>query len=321
VWTGPIGGRAIRIAARGSRVACWYDFGMQADPARTDAFEEYRELMFGIAYRMLGSVADAEDTIQETWLRWNQIDRGAVVDPRGYLVRAVTRTSIDQLRRAKARREQYIGSWLPEPLLTGPDSAEDVTRADSVSMAILVMLERLSPLERAVFVLHEVFGFSYPEVAAVIDRSEAAVRQLGSRARGNVRGRPRFAANGKQIRQVTERFLAACLGGDLGGLMELLAPDVTMWVDSNGRSEGGPREPVSGALPIAEYFASVAGRFPEGMRSRYVEFNGSGSGLFVVGDEVYAAFVLDFAEPDGRVEAIWVIREEGKLSRIRIPAD
>jgi RNA polymerase sigma-70 factor (ECF subfamily) len=289
---------------------------MQADSTRIDAFDQYRELMFGICYRMLGSVADAEDTVQETWLRWNQIDRDSVVDPRGYLVRAVTRTAIDQLRRAKARREQYVGSWLPEPLLTGPDSAESVTRADSVSMAIMVMLERLSPLERAVFVLREVFGFSYPEVALAIDRSEAAVRQLGSRARANVRGRPRFPV-GKETKKITERFLAACLGGDLGGLMELLAPDVTMSVDSNGRSEGGPLQPVHGARPIAEYFASVAGRFPAGIHSRYVELNGNDSGLFIVGDEVYAAFVLDFA-PDGRVAAIWIIREENKLSRIPV---
>ncbi|TCO59775.1 RNA polymerase sigma-70 factor (ECF subfamily) [Actinocrispum wychmicini] len=286
----------------------------------TTVFEQYRELMFGISYRMLGSVADAEDTIQETWLRWNRIDRDSVVDPRGYLVRAVTRTSIDQLRRAKARREQYIGSWLPEPLLTGPDSAESAARADSVSMAILVMLERLSPLERAVFVLNEVFGFSFPEVAAVVDRTEAAVRQLGRRARANVQGRRRFSAGGKETKQITERFLAACLGGDLGGLMELLAPDVTMCVDSNGRSEGGPRQPLHGARAVAEYFAWVADRFPAGIRSRYVELNGSGSGLFIVDDEVYAAFVLDFApEPADRVEAIWIIREENKLSRIPVP--
>jgi RNA polymerase sigma factor (sigma-70 family) len=294
---------------------------MQAEPSGTEVFEQYRELMFGIAYQMLGSVADAEDTIQETWLRWNKIDRTSVVDPRGYLVRAVTRTAIDQLRRAKARREQYVGPWLPEPVPTGPDLAESVALADSVSMAILVTLERLSPLERAVFVLREVFGFSYPEVALAIDRSEAAVRQLGSRARANVRGRPRFAAGDQQTRQVTERFLAACLGGDLGELMELLAPEVTMRVDSNGRSEGGPLQPVYGARAIAEYFASVAGRFPSGIRPHYVELNGSDSGLFLVGGEVYAAFVLDFAPgPDYRVEAIWVIREESKLSRIPIPS-
>ncbi|MET0134048.1 MAG: RNA polymerase sigma factor SigJ [Kibdelosporangium sp.] len=293
---------------------------MKADPTRTDVFERYRELMFGISYRMLGSVADAEDTVQETWLRWNQVDRDSVVDPRGYLVRAVTRTSIDQLRRAKVRREQYVGSWLPEPLPTGPDSAEGVLRADSVSMAILVLLERLSPLERAVFVLREVFGFSHAEVATAIDRSEAAVRQLARRARADLQGHPRFPANGKETRRITERFLAACVGGDLSGLMQLLAPDVTMRVDSNGRSEGGPLQPIHGATAIAEYFASVAGRLPAGIRSRYVELNGSSSGLLVIGDEVYAAFVLDIApEPDGRVEAIWVVREEGKLSRIPIP--
>ncbi|GAB3444279.1 RNA polymerase sigma-70 factor [Actinophytocola sediminis] len=252
-------------------------------------------------------------------MRWNHVDRGAVDDPRGYLVRAVTRTSIDHLRRAKVRRENYVGSWLPEPLLTEPDSADSVARNDSVSMAVLVMLERLSPLERAVFVLHEVFGFSYPEVARAIDRSEVAVRQLGSRARANVRGSRRFAASGQQARRITERFLAACLGGDLGVLMELLAPNVTMWVDSNGQSEGGPRQPVHGAPAIAEYFAAVAGRFPAGIRSRYVELNGSGGGLFIVDNEVYAAFVLDFAaDEDSRVDAIWVIREENKLSRIPV---
>ncbi|PZS34705.1 MAG: RNA polymerase subunit sigma-24, partial [Pseudonocardiales bacterium] len=230
--------------------------------------------MFGISYRMLGTVADAEDSIQETWLRWNKIDQSLIADPRGYLVRAVTRTSIDQLRRAKARREQYIGSWLPEPLLTGPDVADGAVRDESVSMAIMVMLESTSPLERAVFVLREVFGFSYPEVAQAVGRSDAAVRQLGHRAKINLQQRrSRFQPGPRESRRATERFLAACLGGDLSELMEVLAPEVTLWVDAHGTSEGA-REPIHGATAIGEYLASIAPRYPDGIQFRYAEFNG-----------------------------------------------
>lgn len=279
-------------------------------------FERHRELMFGISYRMLGTVADAEDTIQETWLRWRRVDQAGVKDPRGYLVRAVTHTSIDQLRRAKARRESYIGQWLPEPLVTSPDAADTTLRFESVSMALLVLLERLSPLERAVFVLHDVFGFNFAEVAPLLDRSESAVRQLGKRARDNVRGVPRFPVDREQSRRVTERFLAACVGGDLDGLLAVLAPDVTLWVDSNGRSEGGPLEPLRGAAAIAGYLHSLAGRFPRNLTARPVDINGEDGGLFLDGDDLYAAFALGFA--DGGISAIRVVREAGKLSRLRV---
>ncbi|MBA2471961.1 MAG: RNA polymerase sigma factor SigJ [Pseudonocardiales bacterium] len=288
------------------------------NPSQDDAFEQYRSLMFGISYRMLGTVADAEDTIQETWLRWNKIDQSLVADARGYLVRAVTRTSIDQLRRAKARREQYIGSWLPEPLLTGPDVADGAVQDELVSMAILVMLESASPLERAVFVLREVFGFSYPEVAQAVGRSDAAVRQLGHRAKIHLQQRrSRFQAGPRESRRVTERFLAACLGGDLSELMQVLAPEVTLWVDAHGTSEGA-REPIHGATAIGQYLASIAPRYPAGIHFRYAEFNGEPGGVLVVGRDVYAAVALEL-EPTGSVAAIRVVRTPEKLSRLKVP--
>lgn len=285
-----------------------------------DVFEQHRELMFGISYRMLGSVADAEDTLQETWLRWNQVDQAAVADPRGYLVRAVTRTSIDQLRRAKARREQYVGPWLPEPLVTGPDVADDATKAASVSMAIMVMLESLSPLERAVYVLREVFVFSYPEVARAVGKSEAAVRQLGSRANAHLRQRrPRFQPSRQERRQATERFLDACLGGDLSELMSVLAPNVTLWIDAQGTSEGA-RDPLHTSTVIAQYLASIAGRYPAGLSARYATVNASAGGLMTAGGEVYAVLALDFVEtPDGaRIDAIRVVRTADKLARVSV---
>ncbi|PZS30087.1 MAG: RNA polymerase subunit sigma-24 [Pseudonocardiales bacterium] len=288
------------------------------NPRKDDPFEQHRSLMFGISYRMLGTVADAEDTIQETWLRWNKIDQSLVADARGYLVRAVTRTSIDQLRRAKARREQYIGSWLPEPLLTGPDVADRVVQDKLVSMAILVMLESTSPLERAVFVLREVFGFSYPEVAQAVGRSDAAVRQLGHRAKTHLRQpRSRFQAGPRESRRVTERFLEACLGGDLSELLKVLAPGVTLWVDAHGTSEGA-RQPIHGAAAIGEYLASIAPRYPDGIHFRYAEFNGEPGGLLAVGRDVYAVVALEL-EPAGSVAAIRVVRTPEKLSRLNVP--
>jgi len=288
------------------------------NPIPEDVFEQYRSLMFGISYRVLGSVADAEDTIQETWLRWNQIDQSLVIDPRGYLVRAVTRTSIDQLRRAKARREQYIGSWLPEPLLTGSGAADAAVHDDSISMAILVMLESTSPLERAVFVLREVFGFSYPEVAQAVGRSESAVRQLGHRAKTHMQQRRlRFQPEPQESRRVTERFLAACLGGDLSELMEVLAPDVTLWVDAYGTSEGA-RQPIHGARTIGEYLKSIAHRYPDGIQLRYAEFNSDPGGLLVADGELYAAVSVELL-PTGLVTAIRVVRTPEKLTHLQVP--
>jgi RNA polymerase sigma factor (sigma-70 family) len=197
-----------------------------ADPAyATRVFGEHRDLLVGVAYRVLGTVTDAEDAVQEAWVRWSKVDPAEVANSRAFLVRVTTRLAIDRLRRAKARRESYIGPWLPEPTLTGHDVAEDVELAESVSMAMLVVLETLSPLERAVFVLREAFGMPYAEIGEVIGRKEEAVRQLAHRARDHVRERgARFEADQETHRHVTERFLEAAVGGDVEALMEVLAP-------------------------------------------------------------------------------------------------
>jgi RNA polymerase sigma-70 factor (ECF subfamily) len=194
----------------------------------TEAFAEHRRLLFDVAYRMTGSVADAEDLVQEAWLRWSAVDSSNVDNPRAYLVRTVTNLSVNQLTSARARRETYIGSWLPEPLLTQPDSGQEAELAESISMAMLVVLETLSPLERTVFVLHEVFGYAHVEIASILDRSEPAVRQTATRARAHVAARRppiRTPATG-YAKRAAERFKEACAGGNLNALMELLAPDV-----------------------------------------------------------------------------------------------
>jgi RNA polymerase sigma-70 factor (ECF subfamily) len=201
----------------------------------TELFEEHRGLLFSVAYRMLGTVADAEDIVQDAWLRWSGAERSAVAEPKAYLIRIVTNTAIDRLRSAQARRESYAGPWLPEPALTSPDIADDVELAESVSLAMLVVLETLSPLERAVFVLREVFGFSHAEVATALDRTEASVRQFAHRARRHVtERRPRFAPDPAEQRRVTEEFLSAALGGDLDRLLAVLAPEVVLVSDVNG---------------------------------------------------------------------------------------
>ncbi len=214
---------------------------MTVDPA-TEVFEEHRPLLMGVAYRMLGRVADAEDVVQDAWLRWSADDRSGVREPRGFLVRVTTRLAIDRLRRIKARGETYVGPWLPEPYVTDfggtvADTAERAVLADSVSLAVLVVMETLSPLERAVFVLREAFGHPYADIAAMTGRGEAAVRQLGARARRHVdERRPRYDVDPARRRALTERFLAAAAGGDLAGLMELLAPDVQLVGDSGGKA-------------------------------------------------------------------------------------
>lgn len=184
------------------------------DAELDDPFLQHRRLLFGTAYRMLGSVADAEDILQDAWLKWADVDQAAVQNPRAYLVRTVTNLALNRLTSARARREAYVGPWLPEPLLTTPDVAEHAELAESVSLAMLVVLETLSPLERAVFVLREVFGYSNSEIAEALGKSEAAIRQTAHRAKAHVEARrPRFETDTAQRREVTERFLAACMTG------------------------------------------------------------------------------------------------------------
>ena len=206
---------------------------------RDAVFTAHRARLVGVAYRLLGSVGDAEDVVQEAWLRWARVDTATVADPLAFLVRTVSRLALDRLRRIAARREAYVGPWLPEPVLTGgpDDPAAEAERASSVSMAMLVVLETLSPLERTVFVLHEAFAYSYAEIAEIVDRSPAAVRQLAHRAREHVAARrPRFAPT-RRCAARHRALPARRVDGDLAALLELLAPDVTSWADGGGKAK------------------------------------------------------------------------------------
>jgi RNA polymerase sigma-70 factor, ECF subfamily len=289
------------------------------DDAALALFQQHRPVLFGIAYRMLSSVADAEDILQDAWLRWSRVDTAAVDDPRAYLARAVTNLSLNRLGSAAARREAYVGPWLPEPLVTAPDEASGgVERAEAVSLAMLVVLETLSPLERAVFVLREVFGFSYAEVAAMVDRGEAAVRQTGHRAREAVRARrSRYQAPARLRRQVTEEFLAACLGGDLNRMLELLAPDVTLWSDGGGRIRAALR-PILGADKVSRWLLGILSVRPvPELAVHLVDVNGE-PGLLVTSAGVPDSVMCAELDEHG-ICGIRVIRNPDKLVLVRVP--
>jgi RNA polymerase sigma-70 factor (ECF subfamily) len=283
----------------------------------TQVFEEHRNLLFAVAYRMLGTVADAEDVVQDAWLRWSASDRAEVVEPKAYLVRIASNLALDRLRSAQVRRESYVGPWLPEPLLTSPDVAQDAEMADSVSMAMLVVLETLTPLERAVFVLHEVFGFAFGEIAQTLDRSEASVRQLGHRARAHVQARrPRFETGPAERRAATDRFFAAALGGDLNQLMEVLAPEVTLWTDGGGKVRAALRT-ISGADKVARWLVAVtdqtyAGVEPHDMRLRHADINGH-PGLVIDGPAGPITAMTADIDDLGRVLAIHLVANPDKL--------
>ncbi len=283
-------------------------------------FDEYRNLLFSVAYRILGTAADAEDAVQDSWVRWSAADRSQVADPKAYLVRIVSNVAMDRLRSVSSRRETYVGPWLPEPILTSTDTAEDVAAADSVSMALLVVLETLSPLERAVFVLKEAFGFSYGEIAGAVERSEDAVRQAAHRARSHVQARrPRFHADRAKQRTVTERFLTAATGGDINGLMELLAPDVTLWTDGGGKVRQAMR-PITGAGKVAVWFAAVGTRAYEGvlpseMSVELVELNGGLGVMFTGAGRVISTLSLE-VDADGRVVEIHNVANPEKLRAV-----
>ncbi|MEU2077201.1 RNA polymerase sigma-70 factor [Streptomyces sp. NPDC013489] len=285
----------------------------------TEHFEEHRSMLLGVAYRMLGRAADAEDVVQEAWLRWTAEDRTEVREPRAFLVRITTRLAIDRLRQAQARRESYVGPWLPEPVVTdfgptAPDTAERALLADSVSLAVLVVLESLSPLERAVFVLREAFGFPYAEIATALDRSEAAVRQLAGRARRHVdEGKPRYDVDPTERRDLTERFLAAAAGGDLGGLLALLAPDVRLVGDSGGKSKA-PLRIIESADKVGRFLHATAQGADEIFEFRFLELNGAPALLALVDGRPDSVFQIEVL--DGRVQCVYIIRNPDKLQAL-----
>src|SRR3984957_8946849 len=223
-----------------------------------DPFVTHRSLLFTVAYEMLGSAVDAEDVVQETWLRWADVDHAEVRDPRAYLVQMVTRQALNRLRTVSRQREDYVGEWLPEPLVTSPDVAEDAELAENVSIAMLTVLETLGPTERAVFVLHEVFETPYEEIAVVVGKSAAAVRQIGHRARQHVAARrPRMQVDRAQQEAILEQFMAAITSGDVQALVEVLAPSVVLIADGGGLVAAA-RKPLTGAERVVGFLARVA---------------------------------------------------------------
>ena len=297
--------------------------------AALEAFDRHRRLLFSVAYQMLGSVADAEDVVQDAWLRWSAADRGDVVDERAYLVRIVSRLALDRLDSARARRESYVGPWLPEPLLTGrapvasaPQAADPEDAAElgeQVSLALLVVLETLSPAERAVFVLREAFGMSTAEVAAALGRSEAAVRQMTHRAREHVQARqPRFDTDRAAQREVTERFLAAAVGGDVETLLAAMAPGVVLIADGGGKVTAA-RRPIVGADKVARFLAAVGpqGAHLPGLRVEVSELNGAPAVVAWTDEGPFMALQLVLA--DGLVEQVLYVANPDKLAGLVVP--
>ncbi|MEW2564041.1 RNA polymerase sigma-70 factor [Streptomyces griseorubiginosus] len=287
-----------------------------ATDTETDVFEEHRPVLQGVAYRMLGRVSDAEDVVQDAWLRWSAADRSEVREPRAYLVRVTTRLAIDRLRQVKARGETYVGPWLPEPYVTDfgdtvPDTAEQAVLADSVSLAVMVVLESLSPLERAVFVLREAFGYPYADIAAMLDRGEPAVRQLAGRARKHVdERRPRYEVDPARRRDLTERFLVAAGGGDLEALMSLLAPDVRLVGDSGGKTKA-PLRVLESADHVGRFIVGVAEKGAQDLTWRFLELNGGPAALALSGGKPDSVFQLDIV--DGRIQSVYIMRNPDKL--------
>ena len=283
------------------------------DPA-TEAFLTHRNLLFTVAYEMLGSAADAEDVLQETWLRWAGVDLGTVRDQRAYLVRITTRQALNRLRTLGRRKESYVGPWLPEPLLTTPDVAEDVELADSVSMAMLLVMETLTPAERAVFVLHDVFDFGYGEIAESVGKTPAAVRQIAHRARSHVAARrPRGPVSQAETRKALEAFLRAAQTGELQDLLAILAPDVVFLGDGGGIVQAF-RTPVTGKSKVSRLIEIGLTRIPASATLEPAQVNGYPALILRRDGEIDTVIALRL--DDGLVTGLYAVRNPEKLSRM-----
>ncbi|MGH9286905.1 MAG: RNA polymerase sigma-70 factor [Acidimicrobiales bacterium] len=277
-----------------------------------EAFARHRSLLFTVAYEMLGSGADAEDAVQETWLRWADVDYAGVRDPRAYLVRIVTRQALNRMRSVARRREDYVGEWLPEPLLTSPDVGADVELAESVSIAMLTVLETLNPTERAVFVLREVFDTPHDEIAETLDKTPAAVRQIAHRARDHVAARrPRMAVSMTEQQEAVDRFIAAVRHGDLQSLLDVLAPDVVIVADGGGVAAAA-RRPIQGAERVAGFLSR--GLAAVDFEATAVWLNGTPAIRLDIGGLVDTAVSLEIE--NGRITRIYAIRNPHKLARL-----
>jgi RNA polymerase sigma-70 factor (TIGR02957 family) len=282
-----------------------------------DVFTEHRGLLFTVAYEMLGSTADAEDVVQETYLRWADVLQDEVRDARAYLVRIVTRQSLNRLRTLKRQRETYVGPWLPEPLVTTADVADDVELADSVSFAMLVVLETLSPLERAVFVLREVFAFEYDEIARATDRTPAAVRQLPSRARKHVEAKRPRVERPEDHEEVAARFFMAASTGEIQPLMDLLAPDVVLLSDGGGKKQAALR-PIVGADKVARWLRGVMAKEGD-FGFEWGTANGAPAIFLYADGELDAIGSVTIV--DGKVSQVYIVRNPDKLLSVTEPFD
>ena len=286
---------------------------MSEASAATDVFVAHRNLLFTVAYEMLGSAADAEDVLQETWLRWADVDLATVREPRAYLVRITTRLALNRIRSLARRRESYVGPWLPEPLLTSPDVAEDVELADSVSTAMMLVLETLTPTERAVFVLREVFDLPYDEIAGAVDKTPAAVRQIAHRARNHVDARrPRAVVGSSQRSAVIERFMSAVATGDLQSLMDVLAPDVVLITDGGGVKKAA-LQPIQGAEKVLRFLMAVTPDDSDN-RAEPVMVNGH-LGLRLLRDDELDTIATLRIDND-LVTGLYFVRNPHKLGRV-----
>ncbi|MGW1270614.1 RNA polymerase sigma-70 factor [Streptomyces sp. NPDC002491] len=279
-----------------------------------NAFVAHRSLLFTVAYEMLGSAADAEDVVQESWLRWVDVDHSQVRDPRAYLVRVVTRQALNRLRSLSRSREEYVGEWLPEPVLTSPDVAEDVELAESVSIAMLTVLETLGPTERAVFVLREVFEMPYGEIAGAVGKSATAVRQIARRAREHVAARrPRVQVSRSEQQVVVERFLASLRTGRLQELMEVMAPDVVLIADGGGLAAAA-LAPIHGVEQVAKVLARANRVEAAALDATAVWLNGAPAGRIEIDGELVTA--LSLVVENGHVTRVYLVRNPRKLTRL-----
>ena len=290
---------------------------------QTDPFEEHRSLLFAIANRMLGSAMEAEDIVQEAYLRFRATPPESIRTLKSFLTTIVHHLCLDHLKSAQARRENYIGPWLPEPIITGDGASllsplYPITDPESISMAFLVLLESLSPLERAVFVLREVFDYEYAEIAQITERNEAACRQLFSRAKKHIsEHRPRFLASPQAHAKMVRTFMQACITGDIDGLMSLLAEDVTAWSDGGGKVSGALRHPLQGRDKVARAIIGLVSRAPEGTTFEMIEANGFPALLVRVKGQIVSILTLEVVGE--LIRALRSVANPDKLAHLNRP--
>jgi RNA polymerase sigma-70 factor, ECF subfamily len=283
---------------------------------RTEDFERHRSLLFSIAYRMLSSVTDAEDIVQEAYLRWREVPEAEVRSPKSYLSAVVTRLSIDRLRSARVQREEYVGPWLPEPLISerAEEIADSTELDETLSMAFLVLLESLNPMERAVFLLREVFDYDYDEISRIVDKSEANCRQIAHRARQSVATRrPRFERSPEQEERLTQQFVEACTSGDMEGLVGLLSEEVTLWSDGGGKVAAAPY-PIHGPERVARFLLGVLRTVPPGFSARPTWVNRGPCVVGYVDGHPTSVVTLDVA--NGRLQGVRIVVNPDKLRAI-----